>query len=216
MHLIIFGAPGVGKGTQAKIISKILMLKHISTGDILREEIKKNSEVGLKAKSYTEKGELVPDDIMGEMVKHAISSPEAANGFILDGYPRSVNQVNILNKILNELGISDIQIITLDADEEVLVERLTSRRQCSNCQSIVNLKSIEGENVCPVCGKENTLVKRKDDEEYVIRNRFQVYKETTKPVLDEYKNEYPILKITATKSIEEVTEDILQKISKQN
>ncbi len=212
MNLVIFGAPGVGKGTQAKIISEKLNIKHISTGDILREAVMNNTETGLKAKEYMDKGELVPDFIMGQLVKEALSSSECDNGFILDGYPRTLDQVNILQPILEDLNKQDIILITLIADAEVLVDRLTSRRQCSNCKSIVNLKLIEDAETCPVCGEKGTLMKRKDDEEGVIRNRLQIYRDATQPVLDYYSDKVPVKHITGTNSIEIVSEEILKAI----
>lgn len=212
MNLIIFGAPGVGKGTQAKIISEKLNIKHISTGDILRGAVSKQTETGLKAKEYMDKGELVPDNIMGLLVKEALSSKECDRGFILDGYPRTIDQVHILQPILEELNKQDIILISLDAEEEVLVNRLTSRRQCANCNSIVNLKLIADNNVCPVCGRSNTLLKRKDDEENVIRNRLKIYKDTTRPVLEYYSDKVPIKYITGTKPIDEVSKAILEAI----
>ena len=215
MHLLIFGAPGVGKGTQAKVISEKYQIKHISTGDLLRAAVKNQTEMGKKAKSYMDNGELVPDEIIGEMVKEVLSGSECKNGFILDGYPRSLNQVKILQAILEELNRTDIIIIRLLADEQVLIDRLTSRRQCINCGAIVNLKLIENSETCPVCNSKGTLVKRKDDEESVIKNRLVIYNDTTKPVIDYYNGKVPIVGIEGTNDVNKVTEDIFAALSKQ-
>jgi adenylate kinase len=216
MHLIIFGAPGVGKGTQAKIIAEQLNIKHISTGDMLREAVKNETDMGVKAKKYMDNGELVPDDIMGGLVKETLSSPDCDNGYILDGYPRSLDQIKIFEDILTELNQKDILIIKLNAEEDILVSRLTSRRQCSNCCSIINLMLTGEITKCPVCDAENTLHKRKDDEESVIRHRLEIYHETTKPVIEYYAGKVPILFIEGTQQIEEVTNEILKAIKENS
>lgn len=212
MQLIIFGAPGVGKGTQAKIISEKLNIKHISTGDMLRNAIRNETEMGIKAKVYMDKGELVPDEVMGGLVKETLVSNCCNEGFILDGYPRSLQQVEILDKILKGLERENLVIVKLNADQEVLIDRLTSRRQCSNCKSIVNLKLTGPTDTCPVCNFKNTLIKREDDDEAVIRHRLEIYNETTKPVIDYYKGKKPIIQVEGTNSIEVVSEEIANSI----
>ncbi|MBU1096369.1 MAG: adenylate kinase [Ignavibacteriae bacterium HGW-Ignavibacteriae-2] len=209
MQLIIFGAPGVGKGTQAKIISEKLNIRHISTGDILRDSIQKDTVTGHKAKEYMDKGFLVPDEIIGELVKEALDCEDCHKGFILDGYPRTIDQVKILDNILAQLGREDFTLIKLDADVDQLVDRLTSRRECLNCKSIVNLKLLDKPDTCPVCGKTNVFAKRKDDDAEIIRNRLKIYNETTRPVLDYYMGKKTIVRVVGTNPIEKVTEDIL-------
>jgi len=216
MELIIFGAPGVGKGTQAKIISQKLNIPHISTGDILREAIKNETELGKKAKEIVHSGGLVPDDLVGGMIREKLSEKKMKKGFILDGFPRTIPQAEILENIFNELGFGKPVVIKLSADDSVIVERLSSRRTCSNCGAIVNLLTLENPDVCPECGANGTLVQRKDDNEETIRNRLKVYHEATAPVFNFYKNRAIIIEVDGTLSVEEVNKNILEELEKIN
>ncbi len=216
MQLIIFGAPGVGKGTQAKILSAKLNIPHISTGDILREAIRTKTDLGLKAKVLMDKGELVPDEVISGVVKSVLLSG-SENGFLLDGFPRTLHQAKLLDDILKEIGKNEPCLLVLSVDDDVIVERLSNRRTCANCGSIVSMVEITDENVCPVCHAEKTLIRRKDDEEKVIRNRLKIYKKTTRHVLNYYKRN-PNAQITfieGDKPVDEVTEDILNKLGKE-
>ena len=208
MQIVIFGPPGVGKGTQAKILSSKLNIPHISTGDILRDSVNRKTELGNKAKEIIENGELVPDDLMGKLVKETIINLNYFEGFILDGFPRTIEQVKILEIIFNELNISSPRVVVLKANDDIIVNRLTSRRTCSNCGQIVNLNDIADKNICPNCGKEGTLLKRKDDDERVIRNRLKVYGELTFPVLEFYKNKLDLIYINGTDPIEVISKNI--------
>ncbi len=213
MKLILFGAPGVGKGTQAKILADKNNLFHISTGDILREAIKNGTELGRTAKSIVDKGDLVPDNIIAGIVKEALQSPKAKNGFILDGFPRTVDQAKILDDIFKELNINDVTLVIVDAEDSILIERITGRRICTVCGYILSQGTELPDNRCPSCKAENSFVKRKDDDEEVIKRRLRIYHETTKPVLDYYKGTKNSFTVDGTLPIEKVTENILANLS---
>ncbi len=213
MQFIIFGSPGVGKGTQAKIISEKLNIPHISTGDILRKAIKDATPLGVKAKEIVEKGELVPDNIMGGIISDRIMDDDCKNGFILDGFPRTLNQAEVLDDILTKINKNKLIVLKLDAKDSVIINRLSSRRGCSNCGAIVNLADLIEENKCPKCGAVGTLFKRKDDDESVIKNRLEIYEKTTAPVLEFYKERNSkVIHIDGSQSVEEVTNAILKQI----
>ena len=177
MKIVLLGAPGAGKGTQSKLISTKYNIPHISTGEILRAEIKSNSALGKLANSLISKGNLVPDDVIVEIVEKRIKQPDCLNGFILDGFPRTLFQAKKLDEI-TELDY----IIELSVDEKSLVKRLCSRLTCKNCGSVFT----KSDNfvVCPVCG--GNLYKRDDDTKEVIKQRFINYNNQTKPVRDYY------------------------------
>ena len=213
MQIIIFGAPGVGKGTQAKILASKLQIAHISTGDILREAIKNQTELGKKAKAIVESGGLVPDEIMAGMIKDVLKSDRCKNGFILDGYPRTVNQANILDQIFVELNQGRIDLIKLDADDSIMINRITNRKVCSKCGNI-SVKSEVTENyICPSCKSVNSYITRKDDTEEVIKNRLKLYHEQTSPVFEHYKNKANIIVANGTKPIEDITNSLLEKLN---
>jgi adenylate kinase len=212
MHIIIFGAPGVGKGTQAKILAMKLGIAHISTGDILREAIKKETDLGKKAKEIVESGGLVPDEIMAGMIKDVLLNERCKNGFILDGFPRTTQQAYILNKIFSELNFGKPILIKLDAKDEIIISRLSNRLVCSRCGNIiVNTDYIENYS-CPVCKSLNSYIKRKDDDEEVVRRRLKVYHETTAPVFEFYQNKATIIEINGSQEIDYVTSNILEKM----
>lgn len=210
--LVFFGAPGVGKGTQAKIISSKFNIPHISTGDILRNAIAKKTELGIIAKGIMDKGDLLPDDIMIGLVKNVLISDKCKKGFILDGFPRTLNQAEMLQPIVEELFDDPLTLITLVAEDKVIIDRLAQRRMCSTCSSIVNLNFLKSTNTCPTCGTENSFVKRKDDEVEVIKNRLDVFHKTTKPVLDFYNDHAVNHQIDATMSVENITKAICKAI----
>jgi adenylate kinase len=210
--LVFFGAPGVGKGTQAKIISSKLHIPHISTGDILRNAIAKKTKLGLKAKIIMDKGELVPDDIMIKLVKNVLKTDNCKDGFILDGFPRTINQAEMLQPIVDDLFNQKLIIIAIDAQDQVIIDRLGQRRMCSMCNNIVNLNFLKESNTCPTCGSQNSFIKRKDDEVEVIKNRLEVFHKTTKPVLEFYISHAINYHIDGTMSVEDITESICKKI----
>ena len=213
MRIIIFGAPGVGKGTQAKVLSTKLHIPHISTGDILRSAVRKETPLGIKIKEIMDQGELVPEDLMAQLIDEVLNGKKTEKGFILDGYPRTIHQAEILEKILNKLdGSPSPTVLYLLANDDLIIKRLSQRRACSACGNIVNLNYIEDPALCPYCGSSNTFVKRKDDEVDIIRNRLKVYHETTEPVLDFYRGKTTVLEIDAIQPVEDVTADILSKL----
>lgn len=212
MRLIIFGSPGVGKGTQAKIISEKLNIAHISTGDILREAVKNQTQNGLRAKEYMDRGELVPDEIVGGIVRDTLKESKCENGFIFDGFPRTLNQAEILDKILHELPEEPLHLIKLNAEDDVIIKRLSSRRVCRECGYITTLERIENRNDCPKCGTENSFFKRDDDDEEVIKNRLRVYYETTEPVLNFYTDKAINYNISGIGDKNEIFSNILKKL----
>lgn len=216
MRIILFGSPGVGKGTQAKIISKSFSIPHISTGDILRKAVKEQTELGKKAGEIMARGELVPDDLMIALIKEVLTSAECKNGFILDGFPRTTVQAAALDKLFSQIGISDAVLIYITADENEIVRRLNNRRACKQCGSIYVLKDIENVNACPNCGAENSFYLRNDDKEEVIKNRLEVFKSTTMPVLDYYKGKGRVIEVNGLDTIENVNKNIIESLKKKN
>lgn len=209
MQLILFGPPGVGKGTQAKVLSSKYNIPHISTGDILREAVKNKTPLGNKAKEIMQRGELVPDDIMIGIVKDTLGQQRCKNGFVLDGFPRSIGQAESLHKILEELKFNNIHVINITANDQELIKRLTNRRACKSCGSIFIYYEIKDKNECPVCGAKESFYQRNDDKEEVIKHRLEVYNSTTKPVLQYYKEQKKVVDIDGLQEIEKVTADIV-------
>lgn len=210
MQLILFGAPGVGKGTQAKILSSTRELKHISTGDILRNEIKNGTEFGKKAKILMDKGELVPDELIIRIVRQSIEDASSWNGFILDGFPRTVNQAKLLEDICRELKLNFPPIVILKANDQIIVNRLSQRRQCSVCGMIVNQSDLVDKETCPKCKSENRFIIREDDKKEVILNRLKIYRENTRPVIEYLEDHVPVHRIDAVQPVDVVTQNIMQ------
>jgi adenylate kinase len=212
MRLILFGPPGVGKGTQAQILSQKLNIPHISTGDILREAVKNQTELGLKAKSFMDKGELVPDDVMIGIIKEVLSSERCKNGFILDGFPRTLNQAKALDEMFKELNIKLDYVISIEVDDDEIIKRLTNRRTCRNCGAVYNLliDHIPEDNKCPRCGGE--LYQRSDDNLDIIKNRLKVYRESTQILLEYYDKKGILKKVNGVGEINHITKLILQSI----
>jgi len=209
MNIVFLGPPGAGKGTQAKILIERCGIPQISTGDMLREHRAKGTELGKKAQEYMDKGQLVPDEIILGMVKERLSQPDCQKGFILDGFPRTVAQAEALDKLLSEMGKKLDFALALIVPDDLLVERLTGRRTCKNCGMMYHIKykppKVEGK--CDVCGGE--LYQRPDDNEETVRNRLKVYHEQTAPLIEYYKNKGILREIDGSKSIEEITQQII-------
>lgn len=188
MRIILLGPPGAGKGTQAEKIKARYPLAHISTGDILRANVKSGTELGLKAKAYMDSGKLVPDQVIVDMMESRLSEEDCKEGFLLDGFPRTLAQAQALDDLLEKLGISLDGVVLLDVDDDTVVKRLSGRRMCRNCGRIFNVSfkpSSKGP-LCEDCGGE--LYQRDDDRESVIRQRLSVYHDQTAPLISYYKD----------------------------
>jgi adenylate kinase len=189
------GPPGVGKGTQAVRLSAGQGAPHISTGDILREAVKGGTELGGKVRTFLEAGQLVPDTLMGDLIQHRMGMADAGAGFILDGFPRTLDQVHILDRVLENLGVGLDGAFILTAPESEIVRRLTGRRVCPGCNAVFHLDSRppKAPGVCDECG--SALVQRPDDTEAVIRDRLAVYEEQTRPVAEAYRNRGQLVEV---------------------
>ena len=186
MRLIIMGPPGAGKGTQAALIKKEFNIPHISTGDMFREAIASSTSLGKEAKKYIDQGKLVPDEVTIGLVRERLSKKDCENGFLLDGFPRTIAQAQALNEILKDLHIKLDAVINIDVDLDVLVDRIVGRRVCENCGAgyhITNLKP-KKEGICDICGGK--LIQRKDDTRETVVTRLDVYTNQTKPLLAFY------------------------------
>jgi len=212
MRIVMFGAPGVGKGTQAKLLAEKLSIPHISTGDILRSSIKNETPLGLKAKSIVESGGLVPDDLMAGLIKDVLSQKECDKGFILDGYPRTLAQAKLLDDIFNNLIKDEEHYIAIMVDDELIIKRLSNRLACKECGTIFTLNEVKDKTNCPKCGAAGSLYKRKDDEEEVIRNRLNVFHAQTRPVLDYYSKKGKMIFVDGDKPVQEVAKSVLERI----
>ncbi|MCU0405559.1 MAG: adenylate kinase [Ignavibacteriaceae bacterium] len=210
MRLLLFGAPGVGKGTQAKLLSSKFNIPHISTGDILRQAVKDETDLGKKAQEIMSRGDLVPDDIMIGIIKYRLGKSDCKTGFILDGFPRTTNQAVELDKLLQEMSIDDIKLINIYADEEEIVKRLSSRRACKKCDHIFSLSEIEHSKTCPDCKAKDSFYLREDDKEEVIRKRLEVFRKSTEPVLNYYKKQGKVISINGIGSVAEVNKELLK------
>jgi len=204
-RILLVGPPGAGKGTQARSLSQKFGLAHIATGDLLREQVKLNTELGQQAKSYMNSGKLVPDELIIAMVKEKLAGLE---GFVLDGFPRSAHQAELLDQMLADQGRALETVILLDVSDQELVQRLSLRRFCPKCQRTYHLKSNspKTENVCDL--DSTVLIQREDDKEQVILKRLGVYHEQTEPVLEHYKNRPGVIRIDGRQDIEKVEQDI--------
>lgn len=209
MKLVILGPPGAGKGTQAEYIVKRYNIPHISTGDIFRENIKYNTELGKKAKSYMDKGLLVPDDLVIALVEDRLNKDDAKEGFLLDGFPRTVAQAVSLDSILDKNDDKLTKVINISVDPEILIERAVGRRVCKTCGMTYHVKfnppREEG-----VCDKDGTkLIQRDDDTEETVKTRISVYFDQTAPLIDYYRAQNLLIDIDGAKDIDKVFDDIV-------
>jgi adenylate kinase len=213
MRLLLFGAPGVGKGTQAKLLSSKFNIPHISTGDILRQAVKDQTELGRKANEIMSRGDLVPDNIMIGIIKYRLSKSDCNLGFILDGFPRTAKQAEELDKLLAEMNIVDLKLVNIFADEEEIVNRLNNRRACKECGTIFSLYEIANKDFCPKCNTRNSFYLRDDDKEEVIRKRMKVFRTTTESVLKYYEKQSKVVSVNGLGSVEEVNREILRALN---
>ncbi|MCF7924191.1 MAG: adenylate kinase [Candidatus Izimaplasma sp.] len=212
MNLLIMGKPGAGKGTQAKKILDYFNLTHISTGDIYREEIKKKTKIGQEAKKYLDQGNLVPDKMTNDIVWEVLQRKEYPNGFMLDGYPRTITQAKALDEMLERLNIKLTAVINVDVDDDIISDRMSGRRVCSNCGQTYHLEyhPPKTPGVCDICGHE--LIQRPDDLKESVLNRLHIYKEKTQPLLDYYDEKDLLLVIDGENPSDQVFQDILVKL----
>jgi adenylate kinase len=208
MRIILFGPPGVGKGTQARLLSTTHGIPHISTGDMLRTAVAEGTELGRKAKSIMDAGQLVPDDVMIGIVRDVLASPRAANGFILDGFPRTIQQAHALTELLHAMKLDDTVVVNLQVDEEEIVRRLRSRLTCDRTGKVYTsgTEGLTPGGPCPDCG--GTLVQREDDREETVRKRLGVYHQTTEPVIEYFRANGRVVTIDGTAPIESVNRAI--------
>ena len=212
-ELIFLGPPACGKGTQTTKLAKYFGFPHIDTGSLLRAEIAAQTENGKIAKKYIDEGHLVPVELVGSIIKNRLAQKDCENGYILDGYPRSTEQADLLTKINAEIdnGTSaDFRAIYFDTDTNILISRIVNRRSCKNCGEIYNLKfkPPKNEKICDICGGE--LTQRKDDNEETAKARFETYFNETAPLIEYYKNKNVLKTIDAQGSIDEVWERLLK------
>ena len=206
MRLVLVGPPGAGKGTQAQFIAEHLQVPKISTGDIFRANVGQGTELGLLAKTYMDKGDLVPDDVTIEMVRNRISEPDAVGGFLLDGFPRTVPQAEVLDSLLAETGVKLDVVLELVVEDDEVIRRLSGRRTCRTCNHIWHIDfdppSVEG--VCDLDGGE--LYQRDDDQAETIANRLKVYANETAPLVGYYASRGLLVGIDATGPVDDVTQ----------
>lgn len=208
MILILLGPPGSGKGSQAKRIIQDFGVAYISTGDIFRKNIKEETELGLKVKEIISNGELVSDELTNNLVIDKISSEEFKNGFMLDGWPRNINQAEALDKWLKDTNNDLTEVIYIDADTEVLIKRISGRRVCKNCGSTYHVTNFppKKEGICDVCGSE--LIQRSDDNEETARQRIEVYEQQTSPLIDYYTDKEKLHRYDGNLEIDDVYKEI--------
>ncbi len=216
MRLLLFGPPGVGKGTQATLLKEEYKIPHISTGDILRQAVAEETELGLEAKKYMDKGELVPDEVMIGLVREVFNSPLCEKGFILDGFPRTVAQAEALDRVFSELSIELDAVIDFQVEENEIITRLSKRLTCRSCKSIFNtlVDSLDQNGSCPNCGGE--LYQRDDDKPDVVKQRLQVYNQSTMPVREYYQKSGKLVTINGSGDIHKVNKQILDAIQELN
>ena len=214
MRLLIMGRPGAGKGTQAAMIKEFYNIPHISTGDMFRAAIKKQTELGKTAEGYIKQGLFVPDELTIGIVKERLSEDDCKNGFLLDGFPRNLLQARELDKYLEAAGVKLDGVLDIDVDEKILIDRMIGRRVCKTCGAsfhvLYNKPKVEG--VCDNCG--GALIQRPDDTLETAQNRLKVYDDNTAPLLDYYHNQNLLLKVNGDQDVAKVFEDIKEVLSK--
>ncbi|MCR5153679.1 MAG: adenylate kinase [Lachnospiraceae bacterium] len=214
MKIIMLGAPGAGKGTQAKKIASKYGIPHISTGDIFRANIKNQTELGRKAKSYMDQGALVPDELTLELIMDRFKEDDCKNGYVLDGFPRTIPQAEALTEALKKSGDAIDFAVNVDVPDEAIISRMSGRRACVNCGGTYHIEfnptKVEG--VCDACGGQ--LILRNDDKPETVKNRLDVYHAQTQPLIEYYKKEGVLREVDGTKEMSEVFEDIISILEK--
>jgi adenylate kinase len=209
MKIIMLGAPGAGKGTQAKRIAEKYSIPHISTGDIFRANIKNNTELGQKAKTYMDKGELVPDELVVDLIMDRFKQADAANGYVLDGFPRTIPQAEALDKALEANGESVDFAINVEVPDENIINRMGGRRACVGCGATYHIQfnapKVEG--ICDTCGEK--LILRDDDKPETVKNRLSVYHDQTQPLIDYYNKKNVLREVDGTQAMDDVFKAIV-------
>lgn len=204
MKIIMLGAPGAGKGTQAKKIAAKYAIPHISTGDIFRANIKNNTELGQKAKTYMDKGELVPDELVVDLIMDRFKEADCANGYVLDGFPRTIPQAEALDKALSANGESVDYAINVEVPDENIINRMSGRRACVGCGATYHIQfnptKVEG--ICDACGEK--LILRDDDKPETVKNRLSVYHEQTQPLIEYYSGKGVLKEVDGTQPMDDV------------
>lgn len=215
MRLVLLGAPGAGKGTQAKKLIETYGIPQISTGDILRKAVADGTPLGKEAKSYMDKGELVPDSVVIGLVKERIAQDDCKKGYILDGFPRNTAQAEVLDKVLAEMGAPLDTALSVDVEKDVLMKRLTGRRTCRKCQQMYNIyfSLPKKEGVCDKCGGE--LFQRDDDKEETIKKRLDVYDAQTAPLMEYYKKKGIVKSVMGLGDINEIFSKVCAALGKE-
>jgi adenylate kinase len=207
MRLVLVGPPGAGKGTQAQFLAAHFSIPHISTGDIFRANLKAGTDLGNQAKSFMDRGELVPDSVTNEMVRDRLTHDDVANGFLLDGFPRNVTQAEVLRAILADKKTPLHAVLEFSLADEEIIARLSSRRTCRDCGA----PSV-GVDKCPTCGGE--VYQREDDKAEVITRRLEVYAEQTAPIISFYRNEGLLISVSAAGNVEDITASAISALSR--
>ncbi|WP_368018447.1 adenylate kinase [Olsenella sp. AGMB03486] len=206
MKIVLLGGPGAGKGTQAQRLVAEYGVAHISTGDLLRAAIKNGTELGKQAKSYMDKGQLVPDELVVNLVKERLADDDAQKGFILDGFPRNTAQAVVLDSELKDMGLALDAAVLVDVDPDVIVKRLSSRRTCKNC----GYTAPAGVDVCPRCGGE--MYQRDDDKPETIQRRLDVYQTQTAPLIEYYKGHELLKTVNGEQAVDDVYKDMKEQL----
>jgi len=216
MHIILLGAPGAGKGTLAKMVAGKFDIPHLSTGDILRDNVNRETSVGNQAKEYMDNGKLVPDGIIIQMVEERVLEEDCETGFILDGFPRTIKQAEALKLIFGKLNVTINAILNLEASQETIIKRLSGRRTCKNCGAIYHIKNIppKVEDKCDKCGGK--LYQRDDDKKDIVKKRLMVYKTQTKKLISYYKKQGSFYEVNANKKADEIFVEVCNYLDKVN
>lgn len=213
MKIIMLGAPGAGKGTQAKMIAEKYGVPHVSTGDIFRANIKNGTELGMEAKKYMDQGLLVPDELTVKILLDRVANEDCKNGYVLDGFPRTIPQAEVLDKALSELGDQIDYAINVDVPDENIVRRMGGRRACLSCGATYHIEHVppKKEGICDSCGQQ--LVLRDDDKPETVKNRLKVYHEQTQPLIDFYSQKGVLKTVDGTVDMKDVFEAIVAILS---
>lgn len=204
MKIVMLGAPGAGKGTQAQMIADQYKIPHISTGDIFRENVKNGTELGMEAKKYMDQGALVPDELTVRILLDRVDRDDCKNGYVLDGFPRTIPQAEVLDKALRKIGEKIDYAINVDVPDENIIKRMSGRRACLTCGATFHIEHIppKQEGICDKCGKE--LIQREDDKEETVKNRLEVYHKQTQPLIDFYTEQNVLRTVDGTADMKDV------------